>query len=1739
MKRQNSILLLFIVIFVFFISAFLIDNIFQDNKLNFDDKARQENYSSELSPSSTEIPTFEWSEIWSGSNTDIGYSVIIDSNEFIYIAGKTDSYGEGGYDMILIKYDPEGNQIWNLTWGGINDDICNDIAIDSLDNIYLVGDSKSFGLITWNVYLVKFNSSGVQLWNQTWGISHNSIEYGRTIAIDSNDDIYLGGYIKEYFADDTDMLIIKYNSNGNQLWNLTRDMGGYERIQDIAFDSSENIIVAGQTSYWHAVWEWDEIEYCVAKFDKDGNYQWHQWWGEWNGDNHLHSICIDSSNNIYISGGRSETRLIKLNDVGNLLWTRTWGNGLRYQCHGMALDQSEDIYLVGMVNHVKGAIGLDMYLLKYNSSGDYQWHQTFGVGEAFALVFDNYENIYISGRRGSDIRLVRFKSFPILEITSPHHHQVFGANSPDFSISVGNSKLFTSWYTVNENITKYYFKGNVGKINQTAWDRCDNGTLSIRFYVNDSLDQIVSKEVIVRKDNLYFPAPVLYSALVNPFEPDNGLISLNWSVETNAIRYHIYRNTSYINSVLGLSAITSTSSSYYTDEISAAGIYHYAIIAEYENSNSSLSNCEFAEVSPYISKIIIDSLGDWITLVSTKYWCTGTGSLIDPFIMNGIIIEGVSGNCIEIKNTNANFIIRDCEFNNATGIGIRLQNVDNGIILNNKIYGNANDAIYITDSSQDNIISFNNISKNQNYGIRLSHSNYNNISDNLITENIAGVSIDNYVQHNRIINNTFINNEWSAVGLTYWASNNFITGNVIENEYNRFIRVRGPNTADQCLYNNIFSNYFNGVLSHTSITIDDNAVSGITWSEAFDYGICTGAGTYGTPYIIKDYIINAAAASYGIKIMNSKTISFIIQNCSIYNSYKYYDSAGITLENTDNGIIIDNICSNNDFAGIKLISSDNNTIVNNTADNNDADSVWGSGLMIKSGSDNNNISGNEASSNIYGIFISNLSNNNSVSNNILISNQYRGIAVGSSNGNFISENLAKNSDYGIHIYINCNYNTIINNTLKNNDYGFYLNDNSQFNVITDNKIISNSVCGFYLGTTTYENLLFLNNFTGNALSAQDSGSNNHWNNTIRGNIWDDYIGSDSDDDGIGDIAYNIAGGSNKDYLPIYWDGDDGAPIIIIDSPMNNTFYSHNPPSYYLIINAIDVDSIWYSLYNGLVWSENNSISEKSGIIDEIMWNLYDDGLIHIIYYANDTYGNLSFKNVSVYKDTISPSVIINSPSYYDLFGIDNPPEFNITVSDSHPYAYWYNLKQNLIETDNVTFIDLIGYIKTGEIDEFIWDQIENGSVTITFYVSDMAGNIAFEEIIFNKDTIIPNISILSPIMNQLCGNNSINFEILIDDLDIHSKWYNLNGGVNFSFNELNGILNQSAWEECGNGTIIITFYTKDFAGNIGFEQVIILKDIISPIITIISPVDNSVFGNATFSFEIEINEYYLNKTWYIINSGQKHFFSGMINIIDTFDWSSYDRGLIEIIFYANDTNDNTGSKKLAVIKDSDPPNITINNPNPNDLFGLDPLTFELVIAESNLNTTWYVLNDGPKYVFSGFSATVNQVAWESFTTGSIIIKFFANDSLGNISFKEIMIHKDISPPITVISFIPHSETNIVNISTPFNLDANDPSGFGILRIEYAINNSNWFTYTNPFNLSSLIEGYYLISYRSIDNGGNVEEINTILVKLIHIGSNPVDVPNIPSFDIMIINILNGLCIVILILKVSNTRKKKN
>jgi hypothetical protein len=189
-----------------------------------------------------------------------------------------------------------------------------------------------------------------------------------------------------------------------------------------------------------------------------------------------------------------------------------------------------------------------------------------------------------------------------------------------------------------------------------------------------------------------------------------------------------------------------------------------------------------------------------------------------------------------------------------------------------------------------------------------------------------------------------------------------------------------------------------------------------------------------------------------------------------------------------------------------------------------------------------------------------------------------------------------------------------------------------------------------------------------------------------------------------------------------------------------------------------------------------------------------------------------------------------------------------------------------------------------------------------------------------------------------------------------------------------------------------------------FDYMIPECDPDDPVITINTPIPDTIYRETAPVFNIEIKERFLNSTWYSLDGGVTNHSFTLNGSISESLWDALPSAPVTITFYADDIAGNVGSASVLVDKDLDDPIITINGPE-NNLQTTSAPSFDLTIVERNLDTIWYTLDDGITNITCGTSGTIDQTIWANLADGTYTLKFYANDTVGHLGSSEVTVIK--------------------------------------------------------------------------------------------------------------------------------------
>ena len=548
-------------------------------------------------------------------------------------------------------------------------------------------------------------------------------------------------------------------------------------------------------------------------------------------------------------------------------------------------------------------------------------------------------------------------------------------------------------------------------------------------------------------------------------------------------------------------------------------------------------------------------------------------------------------------------------------------------IINNNISYNSGSGIY-GDFSSNNLISNNNITYNE-YGIDLGwYSSNNLISNNSISNNSVGISL---LDNNLISNNSISNNNLFGINV---RSNNLIKNNKISYNRNSGLLLRG--SSNKVMNNTFINDGLDVSPGSYNNEVENNSVNGrpLVYLENEEDEIVENAGQ-----IILVRCNNIAVRNSECVNTDAGILLLEANNCSITDNIFSHNHHGIRLLNNSNNIsIINNKISYNSI-GISIFDSNKNSISKNNISYN------GYGFYLER-SNNISITNNKISYNSDGIYSYSSLNNIEMKNNT-ISNNENGIHH-VSNSNITYNNISNNNYYGIDSDSN---NNITLNNIYANKYGIGL---SSSNNVALNNIYMNYWCGIALGAAVNNNVITYNNISNNSRGICLSYSRNNfiylcnfinntynvaylysststWNSTEKitytyngkpytnylGNYWDDYTGSDSNGDGIGDTPYSVD--SDADYYPLMqpWGNYFVLPELEVNTWISiNGIPDNRSELKYYIGDQIEI--------HAQVFNDTSSITGCS-IMGELLQNetvysfeLYDDGKpTHADNLAND------------------------------------------------------------------------------------------------------------------------------------------------------------------------------------------------------------------------------------------------------------------------------------------------------------------------------------------------------------------------------------------------------------------------------------------------------------------------------------------------------------------------------------------
>jgi hypothetical protein len=340
------------------------------------------------------------------------------------IVGRTESYGAGDFDVWLVRTDENGDTMWTRTYGGPGYDAGRSVAQTPDNGFIVAGYTNSFGAGSYDVWLIKTDDSGDTAWTRTLGGA--DMDHGFSVLVASDSGYIMVGRTKSFGAGDFDVWLVRTDENGDAMW--TRTYGGPNSDVGYAVQQTADrgYIMAASTQSFGA----GESDVWLLRTDSLGDTVWTRVYGGPSSDYAYTALPTPDSGYVVVGytasfgAGDWDVWLLKTDSLGDTAWTRTYGSSARDLGYSVDMTTDSGYIIVGFT----GTPVTDCWLIKTDGDGDLLWSRTFGglSGDAGCSVEQTADGGYIIGgytssygAGWSDFWLIKTDSVGLLAVEEP------------------------------------------------------------------------------------------------------------------------------------------------------------------------------------------------------------------------------------------------------------------------------------------------------------------------------------------------------------------------------------------------------------------------------------------------------------------------------------------------------------------------------------------------------------------------------------------------------------------------------------------------------------------------------------------------------------------------------------------------------------------------------------------------------------------------------------------------------------------------------------------------------------------------------------------------------------------------------------------------------------------------------------------------------------------------------------------------------------------------------------------------------------------------------------------------------------------------------------------------------------------------------------------------------------------------------------------------------------------------
>lgn len=207
----------------------------------------------------------EWSNVYGGPQESRAYSVYPTNDGGYIMTGRSESFGpEGDDNVFLVKTDEDGDMEWSRAYGGDEEDRSYSVIQTHDDDFVIAGRSESYSEVAYDILVLRVQNDGTLDWSRTYGGLGEDI--GRDVKQKENGELVIAAYGANAEGQDDMGYGLRLSPEGALISNTVYG-GGPERDRCFSVDNTTD---GGDVFGCYSENFAGELEYYVIKTDDQG-----------------------------------------------------------------------------------------------------------------------------------------------------------------------------------------------------------------------------------------------------------------------------------------------------------------------------------------------------------------------------------------------------------------------------------------------------------------------------------------------------------------------------------------------------------------------------------------------------------------------------------------------------------------------------------------------------------------------------------------------------------------------------------------------------------------------------------------------------------------------------------------------------------------------------------------------------------------------------------------------------------------------------------------------------------------------------------------------------------------------------------------------------------------------------------------------------------------------------------------------------------------------------------------------------------------------------------------------------------------------------------------------------------------------------------------------------------------------------------------------------------------------------